>query len=141
MEDRPQQASGLQQPLPRRVPNRRMPTSAEAARRVPVTPGISFGTYDESPMDSRLRPPATDYFSSSGHSSSSKAPSEISLQEIPEQVNGRDKSEVSEAQSKGSVISATFTLPQIIQLDKSDIWVSPPNCSIERISLTAMTRK
>lgn len=124
MEDRPHQASGRQQLLPRRVPNRRMSTGAEEARKVPVTPGISFGTYDESPIDNRLRPPATDYFSSSAHSSSSTAASEASLQGTPEQINGRDGVEVPEVKAKGSVISATFTLPQIIQLDKSDTWVS-----------------
>lgn len=127
MEDQPHQASGQRRPLLRRVPNRRMPTTAEDARKVPVTPGISFGTYDESPVDTRQRSGGTDYFTSSGQSSSSNlefSTSETSLDGHGEQQNGNYDTGVPTFSTKGSVISATFTLPQLIQLDKNDTWVS-----------------
>ena len=126
MENHEHHAYGRRQPLTQRVLNNPMPTSAEGAQKVPVTPGISCGTYDQSPIDQRPRPPASDYFTSSSQSSSSNlthSASDTSSQESPNNVNDKDSVERLGNESKGSVISATFTLPQVIQLGKNDKWV------------------
>lgn len=92
--------------------------------KTPVTPGISLGTYTESPSDSTPRLAAS-YFPSADQLSCSN----LTLSESDSSIETDYKqSHLNGTQSyfNGTVISATFVLPQILQLDRNQEWV----CSI-----------
>lgn len=98
------------------------PHESKSITSVPVTPGISQGTYQRYPggTAATLRIPQSaklGYFSDSVHSAQSQD-AQTPLKSISSQPQHEG------AVFSGKVLSATFTLPQAIQYSQGGKWVS-----------------
>lgn len=127
------------------------PHQSKSITSVPVTPGISQGTYGKCPSETsafRNPPPARqEYFSRQLPDSANSAQSQASPAS-PLSARTPLKSSLSRLQHgdvavSGTVISATFTLPQAIQYAKAGIWVSSRKKLLQRVNggLTNTTQK
>ncbi|KAK5988943.1 Trehalose-phosphatase [Cladobotryum mycophilum] len=123
-------------PAPRPVPERNdtllPPHEQDAITRVPVTPGVALGTYDQRPNrgDSNHEPFTPGYFGSHHNTSSSTTPgyfntpkhqllrkiSQLSLNETI--APDADKS----VKLSGNIISATFTIPYALKYRHGSPW-------------------
>ncbi|RFU73685.1 glycosyltransferase family 20 [Trichoderma arundinaceum] len=98
------------------------PHESESITSIPVTPGISQGTYGECPSGIRTlrkaQPESQGYFSRQSSFNSVESPfsARIPLRSTPSQHQHGDVA------LSGTVLSATFTLPQLLRYRKEGKW-------------------
>lgn len=120
--------------IPQRTDTLLPPHEAKSITSIPVTPGISQGTYQRIPgRPAALKTPQSarlEYFAP--HQVSESANSAQSQETQTPLKSASSQPQHEGAATSGNVISATFTLPQAIQYSQGGKWVSTGN-KLQRI--------